>query len=386
MNRATYLIAALTIVLVAGILLVITLSLQKSPPETVREPYTNAVPPTPPPAAPNPRPAFGSAASPGTPSARATVAAPVPRLPLEPRAHDPVMIKEGDYYYVFYTGGLINALRSKDLVTWVPSPRTLPGIPDWVRSEWPNNRADLWAPDIAYFNGNYLLYYSASTFGSRNSGIGLATNKTLDPASRNYAWRDAGMIVRTHDSDDFNAIDPNFALDERGQPWLAFGSWWSGIKLIRLNQEGKPDPNDKTVYSLAARKPPETAIEAPFIIREGRYFYLFVSWDKCCQGVRSTYRIMTGRAEKITGPYLDKDGVDLAKGGGTQLLAGDGQRLRGPGHEGLFKDGGGGGRWLMVHHFYDGNTPQGLSRLQVRPVTFDNAGWPALGKALDSPG
>ena len=124
-------------------------------------------------------------------------------------------------------------------------------------------------------------------------------------------------------------------------------------------------------------------MEAPFIIREGRYFYLFVSWDKCCQGVRSTYRIMVGRAAGITGPYLDKDGMDMAKGGGTQLLAGDGNRIIGPGGQGLFKDG---GRWLMVHHFYDGSTPNGTARLQVRPVTFDEQAWPVVGPALHSPG
>ena len=91
---------------------------------------------------------------------------------------------------------------------------------------------------------------------------------------------------------------------------------------------------------------------------------------------------MVGRATKITGPYVDKEGVDMLQGGATQLLAGDGQRLRGPGHEGLFKDG---DHWLMVHHFYDGNSTNGTARLQVRPLTFDAAGWPVVGKAINSP-
>ena len=71
------------------------------------------------------------------------------------------------------------------------------------------------------------------------------------------------------------------------------------------------------------------------------------------------------------------------QGGGTEVLAGDGKRIIGPGHEGLLKDG---DRWLMVHHFYDGNTPNGVSRLQVRPMTFDKEGWPVVGKAINSPG
>jgi arabinan endo-1,5-alpha-L-arabinosidase len=388
MRRATYLIAALTILLVAGVMLVFTLSLQKNQPGDLaggpdsgspspaagRTPATVARVPG--------MPTFGAAgrtaSAPGRGFGGATGTRP---FAPEPQVHDPVLIKQGDFYYVFYTGGLINALRSTDLVHWERLGRTLGVLPNWVRTELPNNRADLWAPDISFYRGKYFFYYSASTSGSRNSGIGLATNKTLDATSKDFAWEDVGLIVRTHDSDDYNAIDPNFVLDEKGQPWLDFGSFWSGIKLIKLNQDGKPDEKDKTMYSLAARKPPETAIEAPFIIREGRFFYLFVSWDRCCQGVRSTYRIMVGRALKITGPYVDKDGVDMAQGGGTQVLAGDGQRLRGPGHEGLYKDG---DRWLMAHHFYDGNT-NGTSRLQVRPVTFDAGGWPVVGKAINSP-
>jgi arabinan endo-1,5-alpha-L-arabinosidase len=398
MRRSTYLIAALTLLLVAGILVVMTLSLEKTRQVEVGSP--NLSPALPSPGEAGPPTALARASSAATSGAAGPGSASLPGtafsiqpgrsmattgtrpLPQEPGTHDPVMIKEGAYYYVFYTGGLINALRSKDLLNWERNARTLPGVPNWVRTEVPSNRGDLWAPDISYYKGKYFLYYTASTFGSRNSGIGLATNKTLDPASKDYSWSDDGLIVRTQNSDNYNAIDPNFVLDEKGQPWLNFGSFWSGIKLIKLGEDGKPDPKDKTMYSIAARKPPETAIEAPFIIREGSYFYLFVSWDRCCQGVRSTYRIMVGRAEKITGPYVDKDGVDMAQGGGTQLLAGDGKRIIGPGHEGLFKDG---DHWLMVHHFYDGNT-NGTSRLQVRPVTFDGKAWPVLGKAVNSPG
>jgi arabinan endo-1,5-alpha-L-arabinosidase len=400
MNRSTYLIFSLSSVLATSVLLAIAFN----PPVTPRA---------------------TAAAAPAAYTAQpATLAA----LPLEPGCHDPVLIKEGPWYYVFYTGGFVNCIRSKDLIHWenptatalaATSPLTPPATPATAPATtagrggrggrggtgrgpaggggirpanafpgMPNsisatvNARDLWAPDIAFYNGKYMLYYAASSFGSRNSAIGLATNKTLDPASPNYQWHDEGVIIRTQNSDNYNAIDANFVLDEKGQPWLDFGSFWSGIKLRKLTPDGKPDPADPTLYAIAARTPPETAIEAPFIIREGRWFYLFVSWDRCCQGLRSTYRIMVGRSEKITGPYLDQAGKDMAQGGGTQLLAGDGKRLIGPGHEGLFKDG---DHWLMVHHFYDGNTPNGTGRLQVRPVSFDNQQWPVLGKPNNSP-
>ena len=33
------------------------------------------------------------------------------------------------------------------------------------------------------------------------------------------------------------------------------------------------------------------AIEAPFIMKHGGYYYLFVSWDYCCRGIKSNYRV-----------------------------------------------------------------------------------------------
>ena len=400
MNRSTYAIISLSSLLAAGVLLAITFS---NVPLTPRSSTITSTAST-----------LASIDS----ATRPTVQNPPPApLPLEPQVHDPSLIRQGDYYYVFYTGNLINCLRSKDLLHWEsptalpatpptrasatnpattpargaratragrsPSrlPSVFPAMPNSVSASLPATR-DLWAPDIAFYNGKYLLYYAASSFGSRNSAIGLASNKTLDPASRDYQWHDDGVILRSTVSDEYNAIDPNFVLDEIGRPWLAFGSFWSGIKLRRLTPNGTPDSADPTLYSLASRTAPETAIEAPAIIREGRYFYLFVSWDRCCQGLQSTYRIMVGRSEKITGPYLDKNGTDMAQGGGTQLLVGDGKRLIGPGGQSLFHDT---GRWLMALHFYDGNT-NGTARLQIRPVSFDEKLWPTLANPLNSPG
>jgi arabinan endo-1,5-alpha-L-arabinosidase len=354
-------------------------------------------------------------------------------FPLEPGTHDPVMTKVGEYYYVFYTGGLVMEMRSKDLLHWEPvgaagagpggaaaqpaggggggggpggrGPRTasnaLPGLPDWVPQQLPGVRG-LWAPDISYHNGKWFLYYAASTFGSNTSGIGLATNKNIDPASPDFKWQDDGVVISSKASDYYNCIDPNAFTDNDGTAWLDFGSfYWNqgggrsgqpanpeaavkgGVQIIKLDAAtGKVAEGAKPI-PIASRAYPERAIEAPFLIRNGDWYYLFVSWDRCCQGVRSTYRVMVGRASKVTGPYVDKEGKDMVQGGGTEVLAGDGKRIIGPGHEGLFRDG---EKWLMVHHFYDGNTPNGVSRLQIRPVTFDDKGWPVVGKAINSPG
>ena len=109
----------------------------------------------------------------------------------------------------------------------------------------------IWAPDIAFVDGEYRLYYSISTFGSNRSAIGLATSKTLDPDAKDYRWEDQGMVVMSTKNSDFNAIDPNLIVDAEGRHWLALGSFWSGIKLFPLNPEtGKPEPGTEP-YSIA---------------------------------------------------------------------------------------------------------------------------------------
>ena len=127
-----------------------------------------------------------------------------------------------------------------------------------------------------------------SSFGSRNSAIGLATTRTLDPSSPDYRWTDEGMVLRSYqDKDDWNAIDPNLVLDG-DSAWLVWGSFWGGIKMRRVDPStGKLSAADTTMHSLSSRpreQPINGSVEAPFIVRHGDYWYLFVSFDRCCRG------------------------------------------------------------------------------------------------------
>jgi arabinan endo-1,5-alpha-L-arabinosidase len=296
--------------------------------------------------------------------------------------HDPVIIKEGATYYVFCTGGrpgagVIPVRTSKDLRLWTQAGSVFETLPAWAAKEIPGARG-AWAPDISFYNGKYHLYYAVSTFGSRNSAIGLATNQTLDAAQPAYHWVDEGMVLRSfQDQDDWNAIDPNLFVESPRRVWLNWGSFWGGIKMRRLDpQTGKLSTEDPTLYSLASRPrtpPIGGSIEAPFLIRHGGWFYLFVSFDRCCRGANSTYNVVVGRSRKVTGPYADKTGKPMTEGGGSLVIEATTANWRGPGHEAILHDRRGD---FLVFHAYHGKT--GRSFLQISTMMWVE-GWPVVG-------
>ncbi|MBI1279828.1 MAG: family 43 glycosylhydrolase [Anaerolineaceae bacterium] len=286
--------------------------------------------------------------------------------------HDPVIIKQGDTYYLYCTGARIPTRSSKDLHDWQGvRPGPLPETPQWAKDYVP--KADsIWAPDISFHNGKYYLYYSVSTFGSNHSCIGLETNVTLNPEDKDYKWEDQGMVIASDNPNNYNCIDPNWVMDTDGNAWLAFGSFWSGIKMRRLNNEtGLLSDEDTKLYSLATRFENSGSIEGAFIIHKDDYYYLFASFDFCCRGVDSTYNVRVGRSENVTGPYVDKDDKEMLKGGGTQITF-PSSRYRGPGHNSILQED---GKYWIVYHAYDavnGGTPT----LRIVPLQWDEDGWP----------
>jgi len=314
-----------------------------------------------------------------------------------PLTHDPSIAKDEGTYYVFATAlspdeGQFPMRCSRDLLTWKRCGKVFDQIPAWIHEASPKTDI-LWAPDISYFQGKYHLYYAYSAFGVNTSGIALATNETLDLKSPKYHWHDEGLVLKSTAKDDYNAIDPNIVFDKQGQPWLSFGSFWSGIKMRRLDAAtGKTSSADTKTYALASRAKPENAepakpglppdweaIEAPFIVRHQGYYYLFVSFDLCCRGTKSSYRTMVGRSRNVTGPYVDAAGKPMLKGGGTALLAGN-TRWLGPGGESVMQRPEGD---LIVFHAYDAIS--GKPALQISTLTWEDE-WPhaALGTAGES--
>jgi len=299
------------------------------------------------------------------------------------RVHDPVMIRQGETYYVFSTGPGIRVYSSHDMKDWREEPAVFDRAPEWTFKAVPGFKGHIWAPDISEHGGIYYLYYAISLAGKITSAIGLATNATLDRKSPDFKWVDRGMVLQSVVNRDlWNAIDPQLVVGDEGMPWLAFGSFWSGLKLVKLTSDYTRVAEPQEWYAIAKRErsvfqpdaePEPAAIEAPFIFRKGDYYYLFVSWDYCCRGINSNYKIALGRSKKITGPYRDRQGRDMAVGGGTILLAGN-DRWPGVGHNSAYTFD---GKDYLVFHAYDARD-DGHSKLKILEMTWDSAGWPLV--------
>ena len=293
-------------------------------------------------------------------------------------SHDPAVIHENGIWYEFHTGANLPYKTSSDGLNWSEKGGIFSAHPAW----WaPYDLAavdnEVWAPDIAVYNGRAYLYYSVTAknaVGGNVSAIGLVSAASVAELVAGH-FTDHGLILNStsYPSSKFNAIDPSLVLDKEGQPWLVFGSglnWWQGVLLVQLNPATMKPVSAQ--YHNIAHQLGDVVVEGPSIIYRNGYYYLFVSVGTCCKGVESVYEIQYGRSKSITGPYLDKNGVDLAQGGGTRLYAGDGvgsQWISAGGQTAYNND-------TLVYHSYNA-WDKGYGNLQIRNLKWVD-GWPAI--------
>ena len=279
------------------------------------------------------------------------------------RAHDPTLLIEQGRQHIFTTGAGLPRLSSADGKTWQRQAPVFSQAnkPAWWASAVPAHQGlDVWAPKLFKHAGRFWVMYSISTFGKNTSAIGLASAESPEASN----WRDDGLVVASGPEDNFNAIDPDVLIDKDGRLWFSYGSFWGGIRLSELDAQTLK-PIGKTRF-IARR---EEGIEAPTLIQRGDWYYQFVSHDFCCRGVESTYNIRVGRAKSVWGPYLDKDGADMMKRGGSLVEAG-GQRWKGPGHQDVFGN-------TLVRHAYDAEDG-GKPHLRIDELNWSADGWPSL--------
>ena len=268
-------------------------------------------------------------------------------------------------------------------------------IPQWTRDSVPGFRYHVWAPDVIQYHDKWWMAYSCSTFGRNGSAIGLLSSRSL----KFPFWEDEGCIVNSREGrDNWNAIDPNFVIDDHDHPWLVWGSFWDGIQLVRLDTTMhvaagcKPrtiarrfnmtDPDGRKALSTNPNPPKNptsdfagpNAIEAPFIFKHAGWYYLFVSWDYCCQGSKSNYRVAVGRSRTVEGPYLDPDGVDMCDGGGMIVFEGDKKEYEAAGHCAAYTFN---GEDIFICHGYS-VALEGASVLVKRRIDWTKEDWPKL--------
>jgi arabinan endo-1,5-alpha-L-arabinosidase len=300
--------------------------------------------------------------------------------------HDPAMLKMGDTYYVYSSSDLGSFYSSPDMHNWTFAGTVFEEIPPWLLDHVP--AADhIGAPDISYYNGQYLLFYQSHKSGTCDAATGLATNQSLDPKSPNYKWVDHGLVLRSKPyipgidvicgdgNSIYNAIDPHFFQDRDGTPWLAFGSTIGGIRLVKLDPITLMPGSNPGFITLAQRflLQSDPIIEGAYIIYRSGYYYLFLSFNHCCLREETKYQVRVGRAEKVTGPYYDREGWPLYLEGGTLIIDKDGP-LIGTGHNSIFSEDG--VDWL-VHHAKDSEQDY-RPVLNIRKIEWDDQKWPSV--------
>ncbi len=302
--------------------------------------------------------------------------------------HDPCMIKAGDTYYLFATGGR----RGRGIM---PDPRLdrLARVETCrirVRAASRLGRRGSAACPQRLGAGYLILQRQVSslllTLVLRREQFGNRAGHEQDARSKQVRLINGstrGLWSARAGEDDFNAIDPNFVIEDKKNIWLAWGSFWGGIMMRRIDpQTGKLSADDTTLHKLAARPrndehntpPVEGAIEAPFIVRHGDYWYHFVSWDFCCRGARSNYKVVVGRSPKLTGPYFDKAGKPMSDDGGTLLIEAATDKWRGAGHPAVYQEN---GTDYLLFHAYSADT--GRPRLHISTLVWED-GWPRVAK------
>ncbi len=276
----------------------------------------------------------------------------------QPGIHDPSTIAMcNGKFYTYGTGG--NALVSDDGWTWRRG-TTLP-------------RRGL-APDVIHIGDRYYVYVAANIGAQPKAAINMISSKSLDPESPDYKWEEGGVVASSDGIEDCNAIDPGVFLDPAdGKLWLTYGSYFGYIRQVELDPKtGKrKDPNDQ---------PRDLAIncEASDMMYHDGWYYLLATHGSCCRGADSGYNIRCGRSRKVTGPFLDAEGIDMIQGGG-KLLIGSGGRVVGAGHFGLLDLGDGVQKFSL--HWEADLDRGGASVLDIRPLLWKD-GWPVAGENM----
>ncbi|MCE2617603.1 MAG: family 43 glycosylhydrolase [Phocaeicola sp.] len=282
---------------------------------------------------------------------------------------DPTVIKADDgYFYLYATEDIRNTpiYKSKDLVNWT---FVSTAFTDETRPRW-NDKGGIWAPDINYINGKYVLYYAKSEWGGEwTCGIGVATADKPDGP-----FTDHGAIINSQEIDVRNSID-GFYIEENGHKYMFWGSF-AGIYGIELSDDGLSIKSGTEKVQIAGNQ-----MEGTYIHKHGDYYYLFGSNGTCCDGAQSTYQVIYGRSKNLFGPYVAKNGQSMLSGGYDVLLHGT-HYFAGPGHNAEFVTDDKGQDWIIYHCYLKADPGKG--RLVMLDQVLWQDDWPLVAGHIPS--
>ena len=279
-------------------------------------------------------------------------------------APDPTVIRAEDgtfYAYSTMRNGNVPIYKSNDMVNW----EFVGGA--FERNEVPKfvPKAGIWAPDISYIEGKYVLYFSMSSWGGEwDCGIGRAVSD-----SPTGPFKDAKLLFQSKHIGVQNSIDPVIFLED-GRKYMAWGSF-SGIYLAELTDDGLELDDRHNLMKIAG-----DAYEGTYIHYRNGYYYLFASIGACCNGLNSTYETVVGRSKSLYGPYVDKQGRKMLDNHHEVLLSGD-DNVKGPGHDSQIITDDKGQDWIY-YHGYDVKEPNAGRKMFLDKVVWVN-GWPQIG-------
>jgi arabinan endo-1,5-alpha-L-arabinosidase len=294
----------------------------------------------------------------------------------EPTFADPTIIATGEGFYAYATEDfwenkehLVAIIHSSDLVDWNYIGDAFTEKPNW-------KQGGIWAPNVFTYDGRYFMFYSLSTWGDSNPGIGLAISD--DPEG---PFTDKGKFLLSSEAGVVNSIDPFFYNDtQTGELYLFWGSF-HGIYGSLMEYSNGTFALAGEIFQITGN-----LFEGSYIYYKNGYYYYFGSMGSCCDGANSSYQVRVGRSQDIRGPYVDPSGNSLMNNVGEPgklLIKGnitpDG--FAGPGHNGEIITDSAGNNWF-IYHAISKEQPLLNNGATRRPLMIDRLkwfeGWPMI--------
>ena len=276
---------------------------------------------------------------------------------------DPSVARIGGEYWLTATSSALAPgfpiMRSTDLVHWQQAGSIFPGPPAWASDS-------LWAPEIVPGpGGTTFVYYTARR---RGGPLCVAVASAPAPAG---PYTDHGPLVCQR----LGSIDATRVLDEHGVPYLVWKEdgnsaarptrLWA--QRLRRNGLGLIGPRRQLLRDEDAWE--GGLIEAPELVRHGRWLYLFYSGNTCCTPP-CRYAVGVARSRTLFGDWRRDPHNPIVRRN---------RAWKCPGHGSVVDDDQ--GRYFFLYHAYPARDRTYAARYGLLdPIRWDRDGWPSVNR------